>query len=165
MGFARESGLPYAMGLMKNRYIQRTFIQSQKLEREESLRIKLNAIQSVVRDKRIIMVDDSIVRGGTSARIVRLLREAGAKEVHVKVTAPPFLYPCDYGTAIPNKEQLAAYGRTQEEICQLIGSDSLQYLSLEDVRHLAGDVGICDACFTGDYVLPHANSDESQQTT
>ena len=165
MGFARESGLPYAMGLMKNRYIQRTFIQSQKLEREESLRIKLNAIQSVVRGKRIIMVDDSIVRGGTSARIVRLLREAGAREVHVKVTAPPFLYPCDYGTAIPNKEQLAAYGRTHEEICQLIGADSLQYLSLEDVRHLAGDVGICDACFTGDYVLPHANSDESQQTT
>ena len=163
MGFARESGLPYAMGLMKNRYIQRTFIQSQKLEREESLRIKLNAIHSVVCGKRIIMVDDSIVRGGTSARIVQLLREAGAKEVHVKVTAPPFLFPCDYGTAIPNAEQLAAHNRTQEEICQRIGADSLQYLSLEDVRHLAGDVGVCDACFTGNYVLPHSNSDENRQ--
>ncbi len=121
---------------------------------EESLRIKLNAIHSVVCGKRIIMVDDSIVRGGTSARIVQLLREAGAKEVHVKVTAPPFLFPCDYGTAIPNAEQLAAHNRTQEEICQRIGADSLQYLSLEDVRHLAGDVGVCDACFTGNYVLP-----------
>ena len=155
MGFSREARIPYAMGLMKNRYIQRTFIQSQKLEREESLRIKLNAIRSVVEGKRIIMVDDSIVRGGTAARIVRLLREAGAKEVHVKVTAPPFLYPCDYGTNIPDPEQLAACNRTHDEICQRIGADSLQYLALEDIRRLAGDVGVCDACFTGNYVLPH----------
>lgn len=162
MGFARESGIPYAMGLMKNRYIQRTFIQSQKLEREKSLRIKLNAIRSVVHGKRIIMVDDSIVRGGTSARIVRLLREAGAAEVHVKVTAPPFLHPCDYGTAIPSADQLAAYGRTHAEICQRIGADTLQYLSLEDVRHLAGDIGVCDACFTGNYVLPHSTRDGGQ---
>ena len=164
MGYARESETPYAMGLMKNRYIQRTFIQSQKLEREESLRIKLNAVHSVVRGQRIIMVDDSIVRGGTSARIVRLLRDAGAKEVHVKVTAPPFLYPCDYGTNIPSREQLAAYNRTHEEICQLIGADSLQYLSLEDIRMVARDVGVCDACFTGDYVLPHNDNDETKPT-
>ena len=155
MGFAAKANLPYAMGLMKNRYIQRTFIQPQKSEREESLRIKLNAIRSVVEGKRIIMVDDSIVRGGTAARIIRLLREAGATEVHVKVTAPPFLHPCDYGTNIPDPEQLAAYGRTHEEICQRIGADSLQYLALEDIRKLAGGVGVCDACFTGDYVLPH----------
>lgn len=156
MGYAKAAGLPYAMGLMKNRYIQRTFIQPRKSDREESLRIKLNAIRSVVEGKRIIMVDDSIVRGGTARRIVRLLREAGAKEVHVKVTAPPFLYPCDYGTNIPNPEQLAAYNRTEEEVCQLIGADSLQYLSLEDMCELAGNVKLCDACFTGNYVLPHS---------
>lgn len=154
IGFARESGIPYAMGLMKNRYIQRTFIQAQALEREKSLHLKLNAIRSVVKGKRIIMVDDSIVRGGTSAWNVQLLRDAGATEVHVKVTAPPFLYPCYYGTAIPNSDQLAAYGRTLEEVCQRIGADSLQYLSMEDVRHLAGEVGVCDACFTGHYALP-----------
>lgn len=163
MGFARESGLPYAMGLMKNRYIQRTFIQSKRMEREKSLRIKLNAVRSVVHGKRIILVDDSIVRGSTSARIVQLLRDAGAKEVHVKVTAPPFLFPCDYGTAIPSAEQLAAYGRTQEEICRRIGANSLQYLSLEDIRSFTGDIGVCDACFTGNYVLPHSNHNRDHQ--
>lgn len=156
MGFSRESGIPYELGLMKNRYIQRTFIESRAWEREKSVRIKLNAISSVIRDKRVILVDDSIVRGTTSARIVKQLREAGAAEVHVKSTAPAFLYPCYFGTSLPELHQLAAYDRTNEEICRLIGADSVQFLELEDLKEVASDLKIhfCDACFTGDYVVP-----------
>lgn len=156
MGYARESGIPYELGLMKNRYIQRTFIESRAWEREKSVRIKLNAISSCVKDKRIILVDDSIVRGTTCARIVRLLREAGAREVHVKSTAPAFIYPCYFGTSLPEPGQLAAFGRTEEEVCRLIGADSLQYLRLEDLVEIASDLKIqfCDACFTGHYAVP-----------
>lgn len=156
MGYARESGIPYELGLMKNRYIQRTFIESRAWEREKSVRIKLNAISSCVKDKRIILVDDSIVRGTTSARIVRLLRDAGAKEVHMKSTAPAFMYPCYFGTSLPEGDQLAAFGHTEEEVCRLIGADSLQYLRVEDLKEIASDLKIqfCDACFTGHYVLP-----------
>ena len=156
MGFARESGIPYELGLMKNRYIQRTFIESRAWEREKSVRIKLNANSSCVRGKRIILVDDSIVRGTTCARIVRLLREAGAREVHVKSTAPPFIYPCYFGTSLPEPGQLAAFGRTEEEVCRLVGADSLQYLRVEDLREITSDLKIqyCDACFTGHYAVP-----------
>lgn len=156
MGYARESGIPYELGLMKNRYIQRTFIESRAWEREKSVRIKLNAISSCVRGKRIILVDDSIVRGTTSARIIQLLRDAGAKEVHVKSTAPAFIYPCYFGTSLPAPDQLAAFGRTEEEVCQLIGADSLQYLRVEDLKEITSDLKIqfCDACFTGHYAVP-----------
>lgn len=156
MGYAKESGIPYGMGLMKNRYIQRTFIQSRKIQRKKSIRIKLNAMSAVVKGKRIILVDDSIVRGGTMARIVQLLRDAGAIEVHVKITAPPFVHACYYGTAIPNERHLAAYGRTEEEVCQLIGADSLQYMPLGGLEHLSKKLNLryCDACFSGNYVLP-----------
>lgn len=156
MGYSHASGIPYAMGLMKNRYIQRTFIQSQNLQRQKSIRIKLNAIAAVVKDKRVILVDDSIVRGGTMKRIVRLLREAGAREVHVKITAPPFLNACYYGTAIPGPAQLAAPGRSNEELCQLIGADTLQYMTLSDLKQLSDEMNLhcCDACFTGNYILP-----------
>lgn len=156
MGFARESGIPYGIGLMKNRYIARTFIQSQRWEREKSLRIKLNAVSATVRGKRVILVDDSIVRGKTCARIVRLLRDAGAKEVHMKVSSPPFRHQCYFGTVTPRSEDMIASGRTEEEVCRMIGADSLQYLPLEQLKSLAQDLnlGFCDACFTGDYVLP-----------
>ncbi len=156
MGYSQESGLPYAMGLMKNRYIQRTFIQSQYLQRQKSIRIKLNANAAVVRGKRIVLVDDSIVRGGTMERIVRLLREAGAREVHVKITAPPFLHTCHYGTAIPASENLVAHGREVADVCRLIGADSLQYMSLPDLQLLSEHLKVshCDACFTGNYILP-----------
>lgn len=156
MGFARESGIPYGLGLMKNRYIQRTFIESRAWEREKSVRIKLNANSTVVKGKRIILVDDSIVRGTTSERIVQLLRDAGAKEVHFKSTAPAFNHPCYFGTSLPQQEQLAAYGRTTEEVCKLIGADSLQYLRVEDLAEIASDLNIqyCDACFTGHYAVP-----------
>lgn len=156
MGFARESGIPYGIGLMKNRYIARTFIQSQRWEREKSLRIKLNAVSATVKGKRIILVDDSIIRGKTCARIVKLLREAGAKEVHMKVSSPPFRYQCHFGTVTPRSEDMIANGRTEEEVCQLIGADSLQYLPLDSLKAMAQNLhlGFCDACFTGDYVLP-----------
>lgn len=156
MGFARESGIPYGIGLMKNRYIARTFIQSQRWERERSLRIKLNAVSATVRGKRIILVDDSIIRGKTCARIVKLLRDAGATEVHMKVSSPPFRRQCHFGTVTPRSEDMIANGHTVEEVCQLIGADSLQYLPLDALKSMAQDLhlGFCDACFTGDYVLP-----------
>lgn len=156
LGYARESGIPYGIGLVKNRYIARTFIQTSVWERRSALRIKLNANSAVVRGKRIVLVDDSIVRGKTSTRIVQLLREAGAAEVHVRVTAPPFRYPCYYGTAIPSGEQLAAFERTAEEVCRLIGADSLSYLSLSGLQELSAQLHLnfCDACFTGNYILP-----------
>lgn len=156
LGYSRESGIPYGIGLVKNRYIARTFIQTSTWERRNALRIKLNANSAVVRDKRVILVDDSIVRGKTSARIVQLLRDAGAAEVHMRVTAPPFRFPCYYGTAIPSGEQLAAYERSTEEVCRIIGADSLQYMPLEGLRQLAATLNLnyCDACFTGNYILP-----------
>ena len=156
MGFARESGIPYGIGLMKNRYIARTFIQTQRWEQEKSLHIKLNAVSATVKGKRVILVDDSIIRGKTCARIVRLLRDAGAKEVHVRISSPPFRNQCHFGTVTPASADMAANGRTAEEVCELIGADSLQYLSLGTLKQLARGEGrgFCDACFTGDYVLP-----------
>jgi amidophosphoribosyltransferase len=156
MGFAKESNIPYAVGLMKNRYIGRTFIQPTKNEREKSIRIKLNAMRTTVQGKRVILVDDSIVRGTTSAYLVKLLRDAGAKEVHMKIASPPFLNPCYFGTAIPDRTELAAYNRTEADICSMIGADSLQYLPCEDFHIMMKDLkhGFCDACFTGDYAVP-----------
>ena len=153
LGYARQSGIPYGVGFIKNRYIGRTFIQSTQKQRESSVHIKLNAVSETVRGKRVIMIDDSIVRGTTSARIVRLLREAGATEVHMRVSAPPFLYPCYFGTDIDDKNSLIANNHTVEEIEKIIGVDSLGYLSVENVRKLAADskCGFCAACFDGQY--------------
>ena len=156
LGYAKQSGIPYGVGFIKNRYIGRTFIQSTQKQRENSVRIKLNAVSETVRGKRVVMIDDSIVRGTTCARIVRLLRDAGAKEVHVRVSAPPFLYPCYFGTDIDDKNSLIANNHSVEEIAQIIGADSLGYLSLEGVRNLApqSKCGFCSACFDGDYPVP-----------
>ena len=156
MGFSEESGIPYAVGLMKNRYIARTFIQPGQDAREKAVRIKLNPISSVIRGKRVILVDDSIVRGTTSQLLVGMLRDAGAREIHLKVSAPPFLNPCYFGTAIPDQKELAAYGKTEDEVCRAIGADSLQYLPVEDLATAARGLrhGFCDACFTGNYVVP-----------
>ena len=153
LGYAQESGIPYGMGFVKNRYIARTFIQPEQGQRENSVRIKLNALASVVKGKRVIMVDDSIVRGTTSARIVTLLRDAGATEVHVRVSAPPFISPCYYGTDIDSKENLIACQMSEQEICRVIGADSLGYLSVESVRHIADGArcDFCCGCFTGEY--------------
>lgn len=153
IGYALESGIPYGIGFMKNSYVGRTFIKPKQTERVSSVNVKLNAIRSVVEGKRIIMIDDSIVRGTTSDRIVSMLKDAGAKEVHVRISSPPFLHPCYFGTDIPDEKQLIAYNRTVEEICEIIGADSLGYLRVEDLGKLAPGLSYCNGCFTGEYPL------------
>ncbi len=154
VGYARESKIPYEIGFIKNKYIGRTFISPGQSSREDKVKIKLNPISDVVRGKRVVMIDDSIVRGTTSERIVRLVREAGAKEVHVRISAPPFVSPCYYGVDIDSKENLIACKHTIPEIAEIIGADSLGYLSREDVTKIAeGGIctGFCCACFDGKY--------------
>ena len=156
LGYAEASGIPYAMGFTKNKYIGRTFISPTQEMRENGVNIKLNPIRSVVEDKRVVMIDDSIVRGTTCRRTIELLRQAGAKEIHMRVSAPPFISECYYGTDIDDAEKLIANHHTAEEIGQIIGVDSLGYLSVEDVLRLAGDEagGFCTACFGGGYPTP-----------
>jgi amidophosphoribosyltransferase len=154
LGYARASGIPYGVGFIKNRYIGRTFISPGQTAREDLVKIKLNPITSVVKGKRLVVIDDSIVRGTTSARIVSLLREAGAKEVHMRISAPPFLNPCYYGTDIDSRENLVACQHTVEETSRIIGADTLGYLPVEDLGYLLGQdqcQGYCDACFTNNY--------------
>lgn len=156
MGFARQSGIPYGTGFIKNKYIGRTFIQPTQSMRENEVRIKLNPIASAVGGKRVVLIDDSIVRGTTSIRIVRLLREAGAREVHFRSSAPKFLYPCYFGTDIDSSENLFAYKYTDEEMKRLLDVDSLGFLSVENVVRLTedGDHDFCTACFSRDYPCP-----------
>ena len=153
IGYSRQSGIPYGVGFIKNKYIGRTFIQPGQKQRQDAVRIKLNAISSTVRGKRVVMVDDSIVRGTTSARIVKLLRDAGAKEVHVRLSAPPFTHPCFFGTDIDSTDNLIAAHHTVEEIAQIIGADSIGFLPLEACDKLAADskCGFCKGCFSGEY--------------
>ena len=151
LGFSRRSGIPYGIGLIKNKYIGRTFIAPEQKSRTDSVRIKLSAIASVLQGKRVVLVDDSIVRGTTMRRVVQLLRDAGAREVHVRVTAPPFLHPCFYGTDIDSTENLIACRHTVEETAALIGADSLGYLPVEALEELTQHTGSCAACFSGDY--------------
>ena len=155
LGYSQESGIPYGIGFIKNKYIGRTFIQGSQKQRENSVRIKLNVISSTVKGKRVVLVDDSIVRGTTSARIIKLLRDAGATEVHFMVSAPPFKYPCYFGTDIPDQKLLVATGRTVDQINEIIGADTLGYLSTEHVVQLAknANCGFCTACFTGEYAV------------
>ena len=152
LGFSRASGIPYGIGLIKNKYIGRTFIAPDN--RLDKVKIKLSAIENVVRGKRIVLIDDSIVRGTTSGRIVKLLREAGAKEVHMRISSPKFLHPCYYGTDIDSEENLIAAKMGSEEICQYIGADSLGYLPVEELHRLIGNDGYCSACFDGNYPTP-----------
>ena len=154
VGYAKQAGIPYEIGFIKNKYIGRTFIQPGQKSREDKVKIKLNPIADVVRGKRIVMIDDSIVRGTTSARIVKLLREEGAKEIHMRVSAPPFLNPCYYGTDNDSRENLIAASHSVEEIAKIIGVDSLGYLSVESVKQIAKGLhgtGYCTACFDGAY--------------
>ncbi len=153
MGFAQESGIPYGIGFVKNKYIGRTFIQPSQAMRENAVRIKLNVLKSTVEGKRVVMVDDSIVRGTTSKRIVSLLRRYGAKEVHVRSSAPPFMWPCYFGTDIPSQENLVACKYDTEGIRKLIGADSLGFLSVESLQKIIPNArcGYCDGCFSGKY--------------
>lgn len=156
LGYANESGIPYGIGFMKNRYIGRSFIQPTQSQRNDAVRIKLNVIKENIKGKRVIMIDDSIVRGTTCSRIVNLLREAGAKEVHMRVSSPPFKNPCYFGTDVDSQENLIACKfDTVEEIAKEIGVDSLAYLSLDATHKLANNatVGFCDGCFTGNYPI------------
>lgn len=151
MGYSRASGIPYGIGLIKNKYIGRTFISPGQDHRVDQVRIKLSPVESEVRGKRVVMIDDSIVRGTTSARLVRLLRSAGAKEIHMRISAPPFLHPCYYGTDIDSRDHLIACHHSVEEIAEIIGVDSLGYLPLENLKDLCGNSDYCCACFSGHY--------------
>ena len=152
LGYAQESGIPYGIGFIKNKYIGRTFIAPDPKMRERDVSIKLNPLRSTVEGKRVVLIDDSIVRGTTSRRIVSLLRNAGAKEIHMRISAPPFLAACYYGTDIDDPEKLIANHHTVEEIAAQIGADSLGYLSIEGVQRLPGKKdGLCTSCFDGKY--------------
>ncbi len=153
LGFSRASGIPYGVGFIKNRYVGRTFIQPTQSQRSNSVKIKLNVIKDVVKGKRVVLIDDSIVRGTTSARIVNLIREAGASEVHMRISCPPFINPCYFGTDIDSKENLIACKMSVDEIAKTIGADSLGYLSVDKVQKIAENAkcDFCVGCFTGDY--------------
>ncbi len=153
IGYSRQSGIPYGIGFIKNKYIGRTFIQPTQADREKKVRIKLNTVASTVKGKRVVLIDDSIVRGTTIARIVKLLRDAGAKEVHMRSSAPQFLYPCYYGTDIDSQDKLIAWNHTMDEMREIMDVDSLGFLSTENVTQIAEckKRGFCTACFTGEY--------------
>ncbi|MCD7708588.1 MAG: amidophosphoribosyltransferase [Clostridiales bacterium] len=159
LGFSLESGIPYVAAFVKNSYVGRTFIKPKQKSRESSVQVKLNVLAEAVRGKRVVMIDDSIVRGTTSARIVRMLRDAGATEVHVRISSPPFLWPCYFGTDIPVREQLIAYNRTVEDIRQIIGADSLGYLEIGRLSEMVGGLPICTGCFTGKYPMEPPTGD------
>lgn len=159
LGYALESGIPYGKAFVKNGYVGRTFIKPKQSNRESSVKIKLNVLREAVEGKRIIMIDDSIVRGTTSDRIVRMLREAGATEVHVRISSPPFLWPCYFGTDIPEREQLIAYNRTIDQIREVIGADSLGYLEIPRLEEIADGLSICKGCFTGKYPIEPPKED------
>lgn len=156
IGYSEESGIPYEKAIVKNSYIGRTFIKPSQSERMKSVKIKLNPIVDMIKGKRVVIIDDSIVRGTTVDRIVTMLREAGAKEVHMRISSPPFMWPCYYGTDIPSKGELIACNHSIEEITKLSGADSLGYLPAESLREMINNapIGFCDACFTGKYPAP-----------
>ncbi|MDO4961889.1 MAG: amidophosphoribosyltransferase [Eubacteriales bacterium] len=166
LGFSRASGIPFGLGFIKNKYIGRTFIEPGQSVREDKVRIKLNPVESTVKNKRVVLVDDSIVRGTTSRRIISLLREAGAKEVHMRISSPPFTNPCYYGTDVDSREHLIACNHTTDEIAEIIGADSLGYLSIEDAKNIAKREGLsfCTACFSGDYPTEVPDPDNLAKT-
>lgn len=159
LGYSLQSGIPYGTAFVKNGYVGRTFIKPKQSSRESSVKVKLNVLREAVDGKRIIMIDDSIVRGTTSDRIVRMLREAGAKEVHVRISSPPFLWPCYFGTDVPAKDQLIANNRTVDEIKELIGADSLGYLDIERLGEMVDGLDICTGCFNGNYPMEPPTED------
>ena len=153
VGYALESGIPFRMGLIRNHYIGRTFIEPSQAIRNFGVKLKLNPVHSLIKDKRVVLVDDSIVRGTTSRKIVRMVREAGAREVHMRISCPPTISPCYYGVDTPTREELIASASTPEEICKFIGADSLGYVSLDGLKRAVNDTkgSYCTACYTGVY--------------
>lgn len=160
VGYSQGSQIPYGMAFYKNSYVGRTFIKPSQNERTSGVQVKLNVIREVVKGKRIVMVDDSIVRGTTIRNIVKMLKDAGALEVHVRVSSPPFRHPCYYGTDVPSRENLVAVNHTVEEIRESIGADSLGYLEIDDLDKLCPGLEFCDACFTGNFVGGVASEEE-----
>ena len=156
LGYSRQSGIPYGVGFIKNRYIGRTFIQPSQEERDRSVRIKLNTIDATVRDKRVVLIDDSIIRGTTMKRIVNLLHESGAKEIHLRICSPPFLNPCYFGTDVASRENLIACAMSISEIRDYLAADSLGFLAIDHVKKLAENAkcGFCNGCFSGTYPVP-----------
>ena len=152
-GFSQASGIPFGIAFYKNSYVGRTFIKPTQKERENSVRLKLSVLASVVKGKRLVLVDDSIVRGTTIANLIHMLKAAGALSVHVRISSPPFLYPCYFGTDIPSNRQLIASSHSAEEICSMIGADSLGYLDIKDLPSMVGDLPLCRACFDGRYPM------------
>ena len=150
-GYARESGIPFQLAFSKNSYVGRTFIKPSQEERISAVHMKLRVIESVVRGKKVVLIDDSIVRGTTIANLIVMMRKAGAKEVHVRISSPPFLYPCYYGTDVPDNSQLIANRYSSEEIRQKIGADSLGYMMKEDLNEMTGELEVCKACFDSSY--------------
>lgn len=159
MGYALQSGIPYGQAFVKNSYVGRTFIKPQQKSRESSVKIKLNVLKEAVDGKRVIMIDDSIVRGTTSDRIVQMLRDAGATEVHVRISSPPFISECYFGTDVPAKTQLIAHNKTVEQIREILGCDTLAYLKQERLIELSEGKGICTGCFTGQYPMEPPTDD------
>jgi amidophosphoribosyltransferase len=159
LGYSLESGIAYGTAFVKNGYVGRTFIKPKQSSRESSVKVKLNVLKESVAGKRVIMIDDSIVRGTTSDRIVKMLRDAGALEVHVRISSPPFLWPCYFGTDVPAREQLIAYNKSIEDIRQIIGADSLGYLSIDRLSEMANGLGICKGCFNGHYPIEPPKED------
>lgn len=162
IGYSEQSGISYGLGFIKNKYIGRTFIENDQKNREEKVKIKLNVIKSTVENKRVIMVDDSIVRGTTCAGIIKLLRNAGAKEIHVRSAAPKFLYPCFFGTDVNSKSDLIACKYTTKEIAKILGADTVGFLNVEDLPKIQCNAkfSMCDACFTGNYPIDIKNLKE-----
>ena len=150
-GYAMESGITFALAFHKNSYIGRSFIKPTDKERRNAVHMKLSVLNNVVKDKSIVIIDDSIVRGTTMKQLIEMLRSAGAKAVHVRISSPPFLYPCYYGTDVPTSKQLIASHHSTEEVRRNIGADSLEYLSIEDFSSMVGDLPLCTACFSNDY--------------
>lgn len=159
LGYSMESGIPYGTAFVKNSYVGRTFIKPKQSSRESSVKVKLNVLKEAVEGKRVIMIDDSIVRGTTSNPTIKLLRDAGATEVHVRISSPPFMWPCYFGTDIPEREQLIAYKHSVDEICKIIGADSLAYLGVERLEEMVEGHHICKGCFTGEYPMEPPKED------
>ena len=165
MGYAAESGIPFRFGLIRNHYVGRTFIEPRQHVRDFGVKLKLNPVRSVLQGKRVVLIDDSIVRGTTSRKIVRMIRQAGASEVHMRISCPPTISPCFYGVDTPSKRQLIAANKSVEEIREYIGADSLAYLSLEGLKRACGDgekTTYCTACYTGKYPTEHVDVEEIQ---
>jgi amidophosphoribosyltransferase len=162
IGYATRSGIPYAEAVVRNRYVGRSFIQPDQLMRQQGIKLKFNPLPAVIAGKRLVVVDDSIVRGNTTQKIVQMLVDAGAAEVHMRISSPPILWPCFYGIDMADRTELVAAGRTIDEIAALTGAGSLAYLSLAGLQRAvdAPAEGFCRACFTGDYPIPIPDSSQ-----